>query len=125
MDRSRFYCNWLQQDDLNLFRLYSSVAEKYIKSIGVLHEDYDNAYLEDYKFREDKSLMRLLKSMKTAVVKDIDAITFSGDVPGLEIAKRKLFVRDFYPRLFDEVLLRDEWRILIGNPGVSKSMFQW
>ena len=38
-----------------------------------------------------------------------------------------LFIRDFYPRLAQRILLTDQPRrcVLMGNPGVSKSFFHW
>ena len=40
------------------------------------------------------------------------------------VVPNTLYIRDFYPRLFN-CLRKEKRSILVGNPGISKSWFQW
>ena len=42
-------------------------------------------------------------------------------LPGVEFCSDVVFVRPFYERIFD-IIRRNRRVILIGNPGISKSM---
>lgn len=97
--------------------------------------------LEDLKHHYDVVVRdkqeSVLKALKTANVtplydarKDgvrVSALTLPSAV--LEestspAAGPTLFIRDFYHRYFN-LLRQPHWSIVIGNPGVSKSWFQW
>ena len=58
---------------------------------------------------------------------DFTAVTLSMEFPGAGIAllPRTIFVRSFYNRLVERMLSDEKWYILLGNPGISKSWFQW
>jgi hypothetical protein len=48
----------------------------------------------------------------------------SGKLPFLGPGRDKLFIRGFYPKLL-AVLRADKWKVLLSNPGVGKSVFQF
>ena len=81
---------------------------------------------------EDSNASSLLKALKTAAPIDIStngiciqALTFDTEVPeGASIMPNTLYIRDFYDRLFS-MIRRQKHTILVGNPGISKSWYQW
>ena len=89
------------------------------------------------KVEKDESKSSFLETLKSANITDvsssdenqqgrIQAITLSNGMKfdgGKEFMGNTLFVRDFYPRLFNCIMETDA--ILTGNPGISKSWFQW
>jgi hypothetical protein len=67
--------------------------------------------------------------LKKASIKEIPnsrvkEITFHKEVDKESPLGSTLYVRDFYPQLYDQ-LLSDHRAVLTGNPGISKSWFQW
>lgn len=83
---------------------------------------------------EDHEQSSLLKAIKTASILDISAAE-EGGIQAMTLSDNlildkdsvmpsTLYIRDFYPRLF-ESLQGSKRSILLGNPGISKSMFQW
>ena len=76
----------------------------------------------------------LLKALKTAAPVDlstngicIQAVTLDTEVKipqGASIMPNTIYIRDFYGRLFN-MIRREMHTILVGNPGISKSWYQW
>ena len=80
---------------------------------------------------EDSHAISLLKALKTAAPVDlstngicIQAVTLGTEVKIPEGASILPNIRNFYDRLFN-TLQRGKHTILVGNPGVSKSWYQW
>ena len=87
---------------------------------------------------EDEYESTVLKSLVTANPfelnsngEEIPVSSREGSVQGItlnfgsvNVFRSTLYIRDFYPRLFD-LLLKEKHSVLIGNPGISKSWFQW
>ena len=90
--------------------------------------------LNKYKLEEDELQLELLKSLKVE-----EGLTkFSDEIKYLELKcqppgersddgnpRRFLYVRNFYNRLFEAMWTGRGNILLLGNPGVSKSWFQW
>ena len=93
-----------------------------------------------YGLRQDHEQSALLKALKSANVVNISpkgdesetskesriqAMTLSGiDLDPYSPLPSTLYIRDFYSRLFKSMWAKRN-TILIGNPGISKSWFQW
>ena len=84
----------------------------------------------DYRPKQDKNKSDFLESLANCRVDrigdDIDVICFSNKVgvPLKCLGPQKLFVRQFYPDLLREIR-GEERNVLIGNPGIGKSFFQY
>ena len=84
------------------------------------------------KLLVDSAGSSLLTDLKTAAPVDIStngtciqALTVDTEVPeGASIMPNTLYIRDFYDRLFN-MIRRNMHTILVGNPGISKSWYQW
>lgn len=107
----------------------------------VVRQEYLDILLSDYQLKASFEAVKLLKGLKASRVvplptneKDPDrnqqtkitAVTINdGDFDDdSSLDKRTIFVRSFYDELFKK-LLGEKRSILMGNPGISKSWFQW
>jgi hypothetical protein len=114
-----------------------------VKFPSLFHEVFEKEIGEvfasnSFLLRENNKQTSLLKALKTAQVvnlpgtgesssaNSIQAVTLSCH-PNFKIGKsilpHTLFVREFYPRIFD-LLMKNNHSVLLGNPGISKSWFQ-
>ena len=100
----------------------------------------DESFLDEslsyYRLKESKTCAQLLTDLTTAEVvplsteqyreANVTAITLENDhfEDVSTSLSRTIFVHSFYDRLLDR-LWSHLWTILLGNPGVSKSWFQW
>jgi len=99
-----------------------------IEDSGVLSKTLQRFYLEYSPKGTD--LLEQLKEAKTFNLSEGESALKAFDIPSphLGITPRgtpqTVYVRSFYDRLFT-VMWRNRRAVLIGNPGVSKSWFQW
>ena len=95
----------------------------------VLRPIIPKAALQRYTFEEEYEKSSLMLGLKEARIKEIPnnrvkEITFHQEIDEESPLGSTLYVRDFYPRLYDQ-LLSGQRAVLMGNPGISKSWFQW
>ena len=113
---------FLRYSACSLSSQVSSIAHKATSKKGYLK--FDPEY--------DEINTELLRSMTKCSPKQLEGSTvqvLSLDFPGEKIGIKnlggsELFVRDFYPRLLEEIR-KKERAVLIGNPGIGKSFFQY
>jgi hypothetical protein len=56
----------------------------------------------------------------------LSVIELDSTIPEIpEIPNTQIFVRSFYPELFAKIRKGGDRAIVIGNPGIGKSCFQW
>ena len=104
-----------------------------------IHAPFEEVLISSYtssfrNLKEDSHAITLLKALKTAAPVDlstngicIQAVTLDTEVKipqGASIMPNILYIRDFYDRLFN-MIRREKHTILVGNPGISKSWYQW
>ncbi len=104
--------------------------------LSVLQDDSTMKRFHIQENLEQASFMKAIKkasfekeSLQSSIVNSsaIQAMTLSDNKYEFDdnsIMPSTLYIRDFYSRLLDS-LLSTKNSILLGNPGVSKSMFQW
>ena len=91
--------------------------------------------LSSYGVLRSSDGTQLLKSLKSPETVKLCLPTDDGDVTTVSVQNNldgevstllqgTIFVRSFYGRLAKQLISR-KWSILLGNPGVSKSWFQW
>lgn len=93
--------------------------------------------LHDLQLEEDVTSVRILQTAKEFCLPAegeslLSGITMCDDsdsdvdtmFPQVGILPSTLFIRKFYPDLLN-ILLMYKYSILLGNPGISKSWFQW
>ena len=111
----------------------------------VIDEDFLSEPLSHYGLKVDSDGVQLLKSLKTPEIVqlrsseqhhdrdcDVTAVTVNSELfksspfPGTtsEVLPETILVRSFYNRLAKQLLSR-RWSILLRNPSISKSWFQW
>ena len=101
----------------------------------VLKDEHLSKSLSHYGLEPSLEAGQLLKNLKAArvvnlstdeegTVPKITAVTIDSNLGAASPDNRTIFVRSFYNRLFNK-LWRERQSILIGNPGISKSWFQW
>ena len=73
-------------------------------------------------------LSGFFKSMKktpvTTLTSGVSAVQLPGVLDSNSPTPGVLYIREFYPRLFAQLWTK-RWSVLTGNPGISKSWFQW
>ena len=95
----------------------------------VLRPIIPKAALQRYNFAEAYEKSSLMLKLKEARIEEIQnsrvkEITFHQEIDEESPLGSTMYVRDFYPRLYDQ-LLSGGRAVLMGNPGISKSWFQW
>ena len=95
----------------------SGVLSKTLQRFGLEYSPLGTDLLEQLKKAKVFKLSEGESSLKAF---NID----SSDLGVDSITPQTVYVRSFYDRLF-KVMWRNRRAVLIGNPGVSKSWFQW
>ena len=91
--------------------------------------------LSNYGVLKSSDGTQLLRSLKSPEIVKLCLPGGDGEVTTVSVRNNlngdksmllqdTIFVRSFYGRLAKQLISR-EWSILLGNPGVSKSWFQW
>ena len=98
---------------------------------------YGTEELQQLNLHEDGNTLALLKGLQIAEKFNLPAEQTNGEslisgvtLSGVEFDKHSvqqstLFFRKFYPALLKSLLSNEYNSVLIGNPGISKSWFQW
>ena len=122
-----------------LGRVVSTFQETPFKDV-IQRKDLLSQPLSEYGLATDDQGVQLLKALKTS--KEVPILSSQQEynrdrwvntvtvneplLPGLpgELLPETIIIRSFYNRLAQQ-LLNYHWSVLLGNPGVSKSWFQW
>jgi hypothetical protein len=104
----------------------------YSQPSSIALKSLDKEYYERLNPRPDEVNTELLRSMAEGSVKQLKRSSvqvlslkrFRRNIGIESLGGNKLFVRDFYPRLLQEIR-KKERAVLIGNPGIGKSFFQF
>ena len=96
--------------------------------------------LHDLQLKEHVPSIRILRNLRTAkefcspaegesllsgiVMSDGSDLGVDTEFPQVGVLPSTLFIRKFYPDLLNNLLM-NKYSILSGNPGISKSWFQW
>ena len=107
--------------------LKDTLFAEVIKDRFVLSKTLQRLDLE-YSPPETNLLQQLKKAKTFKLCKDESAVKAfnirSSDLGLVSVTPQTVYVRSFYDRLFN-VMWRNHRAVLLGNPGVSKSWFQW
>jgi hypothetical protein len=91
-------------------------------------ELFSKPFPKFWKIDEDPNLSHLITSLKNCRTIERDVVSIIQlDTAIPEIRKgpnTQVYVRSFYPELFTQVR-QNQSVIVIGNPGIGKSCFQW
>ena len=111
----------------------------------VIDKDFLSESLSHYGLKLNSDGVQLLKILKTPEIiqlrpseqhhdrdRDVTAVTVNSELfrsspfPGttFELLPGTILIHSFYDRLAKQ-LLSHQWSILLDNPGISKSWFQW
>uniref|UniRef100_A0A1X7SY62 Uncharacterized protein n=1 Tax=Amphimedon queenslandica TaxID=400682 RepID=A0A1X7SY62_AMPQE len=119
-------------------RLFSSEISDLFCS--VFDKEYKYQWsVSEYNLKEDRVQLKLLKNLKERGLTELSDENHhhhdikylelkyepSGDPSDTRNPYRFLYVRNFYNRLFEAMWANRGNVLLLGNPGVSKSWFQW